>query len=335
MTGKISVPLKRQVFCPGLTAALLAFAACGVKADTNAFIPGRTDISTHDPSTIVKCKDEYWVFATGRGIVSGHSTNLVHWSPGPPVFTSAPAWATNAIPGSHGRFWAPDVIHLGNRYLLYYAVSTWGKNTSAIGLATTPTLDPADPAYAWTDLGPVIKTVATNDFNAIDPAIMLAPDGKLWLAFGSFWTGIKIVELDPATGKRIAPDSPIYSLAHHDKIEASYIYYHDGWYYLFVNWGQCCRGTRSTYNIRVGRCRKITGPFLDKQGTDLLHDGGTLVVGTAGTFIGPGHAGIISAGGKDWFSCHFYDGAHGGKPMLAVIPLQWDAEGWPQVTAPN
>ncbi|MGA2173402.1 MAG: arabinan endo-1,5-alpha-L-arabinosidase [Verrucomicrobiota bacterium] len=326
-----------------LAVVVLSLACCGVAfgAETNTatntavLLLGRRDVSVHDPSTIVRCKDEYWVFATGRGLVSRHSTNLTHWTLGPRVFTNAPSWTTNAVPGNRGDFWAPDVIHLGNRYLLYYAVSTWGKNTSAIGLATNRTLDPADPDYAWADQGPVIQTTATSDCNAIDPAITLDTGGKLWLAFGSFWTGIKLVELDPTTGKRRATNSPIYSLAHHDMIEASYIYWRDGYYYLFVNWGQCCRGVKSTYNIRVGRCKKITGPYLDKEGVDLLLDGGSLVLGSTGPFIGPGHAGIISAGGQDWFSCHFYDGTREGNPTLALLPLQWDAAGWPVVGAPH
>jgi len=334
MTVESFVSVILKIFRHGLLAAALALGCGAARADSD-ITGGRADISLHDPSTVVKCKDEYWVFATGPGIVSGHSSNLLHWVHGPPVFTNTPSWITNAVPGAHGRFWAPDVIHLGNRYLLYYAVSTWGKNRSAIGLATNATLDPSDANYHWTDQGPVIQTTSNDTFNAIDPAITLAPDGKLWLAFGSFWTGIKLVELDRATGKRVAPDSPIYSLAHHDKIEASYIYWRDGFYYLFVNWGQCCRGVHSTYNIRVGRCAKITGPYLDKQGVDLLHDGGTLLIGSAGTFIGPGHAGIISSGGKDWFTCHFYDGTHGGKPTLAVLPLAWDTDGWPEATSPQ
>ncbi len=327
--------------CRHLSVAVLTLACCGVApgaetntvANTGVLLLGWRDVSVHDPSTIVQCKDEYWVFATGRGIVSRHSTNLIHWTPGPPVFTSTPSWTTNAVPGNRGYFWAPDVIHLGNRYLLYYAVSTWGKKTSAIGLATNPTLDPADPGYAWTDHGPVIQTTDTDDCNAIDPAITLDTDGKLWLAFGSFWTGIKLVELDPATGKRLAANSPIHSLARHDMIEASYIYWRDGYHYLFVNWGLCCRGVKSTYNIRVGRSRKITGPYLDKEGVDMLLDGGSLVLGSTGPFIGPGHAGIISAGGKDWFSCHFYDGTREGRPTLALLPLRWDAAGWPEVGA--
>ena len=301
-----------------------------VSAQMAAF--GSRGVHVHDPSTIVKCGNEFWVFYTGRGVPSYHSKDLVKWEAGSRVFTNAPAWTDQAVPGHRGSyFWAPDVIQLGDHYLLYYAVSTFGKKVSAIGLATNPTLDPNDPKFQWTDCGPVIQSTDTNDFNAIDPAIYRDADGKLWLAFGSFWSGIKLVQLDPETSKRISPDSPVYSLAHNDSIEASYIYRHDDFYYLFVNWGLCCRGTNSTYEIRVGRSKSITGPYYDADGMDLMADGGTAFLKTKGPFIGPGHAGIISENGTNWFSCHFYDGTRHGVSTLAVLPLQWDTNGWPQI----
>jgi arabinan endo-1,5-alpha-L-arabinosidase len=222
-------------------------------AGTSPVRPSPRDGRIHDPSTIVKCNHEYWLFATGMGIISRHSKDLVNWTNGPPVFTNAPAWTTNAVPGNRGYFWAPDVIFLTNRYLLYYSVSTFGKNTSAIGLATNPTLDASNPNHAWTDQGIVIQSSRSNNFNVIDPAVTQDAEGNLWLAFGSFWSGIKLVQLNPATGKRITPDSPMYSLAHNDSIEAAFIYHHENRYHLFVNWGICCRGTNSTYEIRAGR----------------------------------------------------------------------------------
>ncbi len=293
---------------------------------------GSRDIGVHDPSTIVKCKDEYWVFYTGRGTPSWHSKDLVHWERGPRANINPPAWAKEVVPQNRGgSFWAPDVIKVGDKYLLFFSVSSFGKNTSAIGVATNATLDPNDAAYKWSDGGLVVQSKAADDFNTIDPAAFLDDDGKLWLTFGSFWSGIKLIELDPGTGRRVSPDSPMYSLARSEQIEASYIYRHDGKYYLFVSLGLCCRGVNSTYHTVVGRSDKVTGPYVDQKGQDLLKGGGSSVVDRVGPFIGPGHAGILHDGGKDWFSCHFYDAAAGGISKLSIRPLTWNAEGWPVV----
>ncbi len=327
-----------------LLAATSLHLSAQTPAETNA--PSRTaDVASlerngkreatpvHDPSRIVKCKDEYWFFATGPGVSSWRSKDLVRWERGPRVFATPPVWSTNVTPRHRGYFWAPDVIHHDARYLVYYSVSQFGVNTSAIGLASNPTLDPADASYRWTDHGIVIQTWKTNDFNAIDPQVIKTPKGELWMALGSFWSGIKLIQLDPKTGMRLAPDSPIYSLAYEKEIEAAAIHYQNGHYYLFVNWGQCCRGVNSTYQIRVGRSREITGPYLDKDGVDLMKKGGTPLLGTDGAFIGPGHAGIFEERGKFWFSCHFYDGTQGGASTLAIRPLRWGAEGWPVLDA--
>jgi len=208
-------------------------------------------------------------------------------------------------------------------------VSSWGKNTSAIGLATNSTLDPSDPKFRWNDAGIVVRSFATNDFNTIDPAITFDADGRLWMSFGSYWSGIKLIELDSKTGNRLAPDSPMYSLAYNESIEAPFIQRRGSNYFLFVNWGQCCRGTNSTYEIRVGRSDKVTGPYLDRDGRDMLQKGGTLFLATKPPFYGPGHVGIINVSGQDWFSCHYYDGNNRGRSRLWVGKLSWDTNGWP------
>jgi arabinan endo-1,5-alpha-L-arabinosidase len=283
----------------------------------------------HDPSTIIRCGAEYWFFATGPGIVSRRSTNLTDWQRGPRVFTNPPAWTRALIPENRGFFWAPDIIQVSNRFLLYYSVSRWGKNTSAIGLASTPTLDPDAPGFRWRDDGIVIETTTTNDFNAIDPAIHRAPDGRLWMALGSFWSGIKLIELDAATGRRHAINRRVHALAQHPEIEAAALTTRGGWNYLFVNWGLCCRGTNSTYEIRAGRSREITGPYLDREGRDLAARGGTVFLQSSNRFHGPGHAAVFADGTNTWVSHHFYDRQRGGTSALAVRRLSWDTEGWP------
>ena len=295
-------------------------------------------VVTRDPSSIVKCKDEFWVFYTGRGVPTFRSKDLVKWERGPAVFKSAPEWIPKTVPENRGlSYWAPDIIKVGDRYLLYYSVSSMGTMTSAIGLATNPTLDPDDPAYKWTDQGIVVQThegQAGDAYNAIDPALFQDRDGSLWMTFGSYWTGIKLIQLDPKTGKQIAPDSKLVSLAYNRSIEAAHLCRHDDYYYLFVNWDSCCRGANSTYNIRVGRSKSVTGPYLDKAGVNLMNSGGSMFLATTnGPLIGPGHAGTLNADGKTWFtSCFEGDLRMDGKATLAIMPLSWTADGWPEAT---
>jgi len=292
---------------------------------------GKVDIRVHDPSSIVRCKGHYWMFSTGRGVTAWRSPDLKAWEPIGRVFTDLPLWVHDVVPSQRGHFWAPDVIHRRDRYLLYYSVSKFGENTSAIALTSSPTLDPADPDYRWTDHGIVIQSGKDDDFNAIDPAVIATEQGELWMSFGSFWSGIKLIQLNPTTGLRISPDSRMHALAHQEAIEAPHIHQHDGFYILFVNRGICCRGVNSTYNIRIGRSQTITGPYLDKDGVDLLHGGGTLLLDTDGPFIGPGHANVLRETDRFWFSCHFYDGTDRGRSRLALRPLNWDPNGWPSL----
>jgi arabinan endo-1,5-alpha-L-arabinosidase len=325
--------------------ALLGIAAMAAPAPIPA---QRTDLAIHDPSTVVKADKTYWVFGTGRGCPAFSSTDRVHWTYRGAVLPTPPAWIPEAVPGNtNGSLWAPDVLRVGGKYLLYYSASRFGSNVSAIGLATSPSPAPG----GWTDQGVVVRSETRDNFNAIDPAITRSEDGRLWLTFGSFWSGIKLIELDPRTGKRLAPAVPPIALAAHpqeanDAIEAPYIRFHQGYYYLFVNWDYCCRGPRSTYNIRVGRSPRITGPYLDQAGVDMRQGGGTLVLGSPpeaapskpapNEGIGPGHAGILTDEGVDRFSFHYEAvPGGGGRSRLVIGTVTWGRDGWPKVNLPK
>ena len=296
------------------------------------------NLNTHDPSTMIKHGNRYYSFNTGNYIDSKWSTNRLHWVNGPDVFSPStlPAWTTAAVPGFTGHIWAPDIAYFNGKYHLYYSCSTFGSQVSAIGLVTNPTLDPNDPNYEWTDQGPVLQSGNGNNYNAIDPSILLASDGTLWMAFGSFWEGIKMIQLDPATGKRISPISPVYSLARRlpsTAAEAPCLIERDGMFYLFVNWDTCCQGLDSTYQIRVGRSTSVTGPYRDRNGVDMYQGGGTLVLESTGKFVGPGHAGVFVENGTNWLTYHYYDAmTANGTARLGMTRLHWTEDGWPVVT---
>ena len=312
---------------------LVLFALVAVGRAQSPFTPaellGQTFI--HDPSSIVKVAGRYYVYGTRPGILTKSSPDLVLWSNEPAVFSQPPPWTLKVAPGFDGHFWAPDVIRVQGRYLLYYSVSAWGKQTSALGLAVNATLDTAATNFLWQDLGEVIRSTNGSAFNTIDPSAFLDRDGKLWLAFGSYWKGIFLTELDPQTGKRRHPDAPPQQLAWNHSIEAACLTRHDKFYYLFVNWGQCCQGTNSTYEVRMGRAEKITGPYRDREGNDLATGGGSPFLATTGRFFGPGHIGILDDGGTNGvtqFSYHYYDAETRGRSRLAIGKMDWTG-GWP------
>ena len=289
-------------------------------------------VGVHDPSTVIKSGNTYWVFGTGQGIFGMYSTDLIKWTPAPqPVFpnNAYPGWINAKVPLFAGIFWAPECVLQNGRYYLYYSCSTFGSKVSAIGLVTNATLDPASPDYRWVDEGEVISTNNASAANAIDPAIFRDATNGLWLVYGSYFGGIRIASLDAATGK--PSGSTQYAVAN-GGVEASYVALHGGYYYLFVNRGTCCQGASSTYYIQVGRSTTPTGPFLDKNGADLNSNGGTTLLSAAGRYRGPGHTGILQENGVSYFSHHYYDAYDNGAPKLGLAKLTWDAAGWPVVS---
>jgi arabinan endo-1,5-alpha-L-arabinosidase len=168
-----------------------------------------------------------------------------------------------------------------------------------------------------------------DDFNAIDPFRIDASDGRAYLAFGSFWSGIELSELTPETGKLVRPDAPRIAPAsrHGGAIEASSILEHDGQFYFFVS----CKGVASTYNIPVGRADRIEGRYRDKDGKATLDGGGSLMLATTGRFIGPGGQEAVKTSKGDMLVYHYYDGGAAGAAKLQLSPILWSADGWPEL----
>lgn len=333
------------VAVPLLTAALACAQAPGGGGDRQGTLNSRLTgdlVPTHDP-VIIREGDTYHVFSTGNGgryIETRTSTDLIHWTATGPLFTTLPDWAKQAVPGTDGM-WAPDISYVNGRYRLYYAVSTFGSNRSAIGLFTSPTLDPKAPDYRWRDEGMVVMSTATDDFNAIDPNFIIDREGRHWLALGSFWSGLKLFALDPATGKLAQAGEQPYAIARRPApegapapVEAPFIIDHGGYYWLLASYDYCCKGVQSTYYTVVGRARAITGPYLGKDGSSMMDGGGTIFLRAdlreQQRWRGPGHAGAFQDKDGGWYVVyHAYDRQNQGAPTLRLAPIRWGADGWP------
>ena len=325
-----------KLICLWMIFCGLALAQSLPGSDRSEVLSLRGDIApVHDP-TLIRQGSTYYVFATNRFnqklIPILCSQDLQEWTFCGNVFESVPEWALHEIPEARG-IWAPDISFVNGEYRLYYAVSTFGSNHSVIGLITNKTLDRGSSDYKWIDKGLVIASTKEDDFNAIDPNCVQDEQGNNWLAFGSFWSGIKMRRLEFATGKLSDKDTKLYSLANRrpldpPAVEGPAIVRHEGHYYLFVAFDFCCRGKNSTYKIFVGRAKRITGPYYDRDGKSLLEGGGTLLIEGSENWRGPGGQSVLHQPSGDFLAFHSYSSAT-GKASLMIAKLKWK-DGWPE-----
>ncbi len=284
----------------------------------------------HDPSTVIQHNGRFYSYGTGNGLPISVSDDGWTWRREGSLMSALPGGKPGPEVLARGgdNTWAPDVIKIGEKFFVYYsAPGTQPK--SAIGLLVGRSLDPESPDYQWEDGGPVVWSDGIEDSNAIDPGVFLDPtDGRLWLVYGSYFGYIRLVELDPKTGQRLHPRRAPVNVAINS--EAPIIIYRDGWYYLLVTHGSCCAGANSTYNIRMGRSKKVSGPYIDNMGIDMIEGGGKLFAGSRRREIGPGHFGLLDLGeGVQKFSLHYEaDLDRGGISVLDIRPLLW-RDGWP------
>lgn len=281
------------------------------------------DVDVHDPS-IMKEGNSWYVFSTGPGIQVLRSDNGTEFYRTPQIFLTAPAWWKTYAPNQKPMdVWAPDVKTYNGKVWLYYSISTFQTNVSAIGLASASSVG----AGSWKDEGVVLSTNGKQNYNAIDPELVIDASGQPWLAFGSFWEGLKLTKLDKNTMK---PTGSLYSIARRTvndgAIEAPSITYRDGYYYLFASIDKCCSGVNSTYKMIYGRSQNITGPYVDKNGVSLMNNGGTILDSGNTRWRGPGGQDVY---GTNLIVRHAYDAEDGGKPKLLISDLKWDSSGWP------
>lgn len=301
------------------------------------------DVHTHDP-VMAKEGDTYYLYSTGMGISVMSSKDMKIWKFEKPIFAKAPAWTQEVLPGFRGHMWAPDVIYHNGLWHMFYSCSAFAKNTSVIGHATSPTLNPASPKYKWTDQGKIIQSVPNRDmWNAIDSNVIIDEEGTPWMNFGSFWDGIKMVKLTKDMMKVAQPEE-WYSLMRRERtftlddtnpgdgaVEAPFIMKHGDYYYLFVSFDYCCRGLKSDYKVAVGRSKKVVGPYLDKEGKRMDKGGGSILIQGNKDWAGIGHNSAYNFDGDDYFISHAYDASDNGASKLIIRKMEWSDDGWPMV----
>ena len=300
-----------------------------------------SDPWVHDP-VMAKEGDTYHLYFTGRNISSMSSKDLASWRFERSVFSRPPQWAMDSVRGYKGHTWAPDIIYHKGYYHIFYSCSTFGKNTSAIGHAYRKTLSP-EVQEPWTDTGAVIVSHPGDNYNAIDPNVVIDDDGHPWMAFGSFWGGIQLVRLTDDMSATLKPEK-LYAICTRrfdgqadvpsmpeNAVEAPFIFKHGGYYYLFVSYDFCCRGLKSNYKVVVGRSKDVTGPYIDKEGRKLTQGGGSLVIGQNDDFVAIGHSAAYHFDGKDYFMAHGYSRTEDGASKLFLREMTWDEAGWPVV----
>ena len=304
----------------------------------------------HDP-VMAKEDGVYHIFATGMGIQRMTSKDRKNWQvKAMPVMTVIPKWTRDSVPGFDKHVWAPDIIRWHNKWWLAYSCSTFGKNGSAIGPLSAAKLD----SPIWNDEGCIVASRENRDnWNAIDPNFVIDDNDTPWMVWGSFWDGIQIVRLDTtmhvakgekprtlarryAPGTTTAEPNPTSAHAGTNAIEAPFVMKHQGYYYLFVSWDYCCRGSKSNYRVAVGRSKNVDGPYLDKRSNDMLNGGGTVLLeGDKKQYEATGHCAAYSIDGKDIFICHGYSTEMKGAPVLIQREIRWTDDGWPELESMN
>jgi arabinan endo-1,5-alpha-L-arabinosidase len=310
-----------RFFRKALLAVALAGSAWTASAD---FWTLSGDIAVHDPAIIKETDGLWWTFGTGDGISVLYSSDGKKWTRGTQVFGTAPSWWATYVPAHTGlSVWAPDIAYYNGKYWLYYAISTFGSNTSAIGLVAATSIVKGD----WVDKGLVIRSKSGSQaYNAIDPNLTFDADGNPYLVFGSWFSGIQITALDKSTMK---PTGSLTTLAVRSAgIEAPVIVYRKSYYYLFVSIDKCCAGVNSTYKIAVGRATKITGPYYDKSGNKMLSGYATVFDSGNTRWVGPGGQDVYYTSSYSVIARHAYDANDSGNPKLLINDLNW-TDGWP------
>ena len=266
------------------------------------------------------------------------SRDLFHWEDmeRDPLTSAARAELTRLT----GRLWAPSVVRIGKKWMLYISLFISREDNRIQVLSSDSPYGPFEFG------GNVIDSRRERILNTIDPYV-LGADGKVWMFFGSCQDGVHCVELTN-DGLLIKPGSIPRHVAglrnpggamkavdiwgRNGTWEGSYVLYRHGWWYLFVSGGIY---SNHTYYLTVGRSRSIDGEYLDRGGRPMTKGLAEPILRSdkGDRFFGPGHNGDVftTPDGRDWMFFHAHDAtrAKGATRPTLIQELKWTDDDWP------
>ena len=327
--------------CMGLRGVMGLAVALGATA-TFAADWFATDVRQqgHDP-TMYRDENGYILMSTNNNLAMWTSEDMVKWSAKGQIFSDSPQWLKDAVGGKTDGIWAPDLFHFNNQYGVFYCGSVFGKRTSAIGVVTNANLDFSSSADGWTDQGEVTRTTNSNNYNAIDADVVVTPDGEYWMTYGS-WNagGIRLIKLDPKTGKQASDDKTNYQIATRggSGIEGPSLIEHGGQYFLFTAWDVCCKQgdeiEQTTYKTAMGRADKVNGTYVDRNGKNLNDGGGTILMQRYSRYVGPGGGEAFKDLNRIRFVHHYYDLTGDKFNHIHIRDVVFSDDNWPEMGQP-
>lgn len=315
--------LNKSMFALGL--AMMTIVACA-DGDQQVYQNPVINRSLPDP-TVIRAQDGYYyLYATEdtHNVPIYRSADLVKWRYVGTAFTDVTR-PMDMVPD--GGIWAPDIVYLDGKYLLYYSKSTWGGSWEAgIGVAWSDR-----PNGGFHEAHKLFVSKEIGIENCIDPYFFQDDDGRNFLFFGSFHDiyGVELSEDGLSLKEGTEPVKIAGGL-----IEATTIIKHENYYYLIGSTGTCCEGANSTYRLVMTRSKNLFGPYVDRNDRTAIGDNFSPLLNKSPQVYGPGHCSrfVTDDAGQTWMLYHGYQATDvdGGRKIY-LDKITWGTTGWPQV----
>jgi beta-xylosidase len=315
--------------------ALTSLAVVGAAAAEPSFLPV---YPTNFPDAFVlPANGEFIAYATNDGVnlPMATSKDLVHWSA--VMDPAQPGKRLDGMPSlapwvKEGFTWAPEVMRVGGRYLLYYTANNRKLDRQCVGVAVAD-----NPRGPFRDASPAPLVCQIELGGTIDASPFRDGDGKLYLYFKN--DGNRVRQRTALWGQALAADgmkiigAPVKLLTDDHRwqervIEAPTMVRSPIGLTMFFSggfFGWTAEDRLSPYAMGYARCSGPLGPCTPAPENPILH---SFIDREAGCLSGPGHQSVFTVGQRSFISFHAWAATKAcrkleDKRYLYVAPLFW------------